>query len=192
MADHQPAELRFLYRNHRGEIAWRWVAPRLVRWGTSEHHPEPQWLLEGIDLDKAAERTFALKDVQQWGRDTDWKVLLDLTWAMGVVDDVEWLQGYSQRNEQRYLVEHEKRKSAESEVARLREQLKAVWLMLDHIAVQAKYLADQIEVDDKRLAGEIDCISDSAINMLREHEVPDPPWGKRLTREEMDREEGDE
>ena len=126
MDDIKPTELRFLYRNHRGETAWRWVAPRLVRWGTAEHHPETQWLLEGIDLDKRADRTFALKDVRQWGRDTDWKALLDLTWAMGVVDDVEWLQGYSQRNEQRYLVEHEKRKLAESEVARLRDALERI------------------------------------------------------------------
>ena len=127
MDDIKPTpELRFLYRNWKGEIAWRCVAPKLVRWGTSEHHPEPQWLLEGHDLDKASDRTFALKDVQQWGRDTDWKELLGLPWSMGVVGDVEWLQGYSQRNEQRYLIEHEKRKSAESEVVRLRAALERI------------------------------------------------------------------
>lgn len=75
-------ELRFRYRNWKGEIAWRWVAPRLVRWGATEFHPEPQWLLEAYDLDKGADRTFALKDVRQWHHNCDWKALLELPWVL--------------------------------------------------------------------------------------------------------------
>lgn len=120
MSDIKPtAELRFLYRNHRGKTAWRHVAPKFIRWGTSEHHPEPQWLLEAHDIHKGADRTFALKSVVEWQNDDDWKLLLNLPWSAGVVDDVEWLRGYSQRSEQRYLAERSLRLAAERRAADL-------------------------------------------------------------------------
>lgn len=62
-----PAPLVFLYRNHNGELAERHVIPKLVRFGTSEHHPGGRWLLEAEDLDRKAHRTFALENVTHWG-----------------------------------------------------------------------------------------------------------------------------
>lgn len=59
--------LVFLYRNYRGETATRRVEPRRVHHGSTEQHPEPQWLLTAFCLDRQAERDFALKDVLAWG-----------------------------------------------------------------------------------------------------------------------------
>ena len=54
----------FTYTNHRGETAVRSVIPTQLDYRTSPHHPEPQWLLHGYDLDRKDWRTFALKDIK--------------------------------------------------------------------------------------------------------------------------------
>lgn len=51
------------YRNYRGEIAARRVVPRRIWFGATEWHPGSQWILEALDLDKGAPRSFALKDI---------------------------------------------------------------------------------------------------------------------------------
>jgi hypothetical protein len=59
----RPPDLRFVYTNWHGERSTRSVGtPLEIRFGTTKHHPDPQWLLDAFDLDKAAHRTFALKD----------------------------------------------------------------------------------------------------------------------------------
>jgi hypothetical protein len=66
--------LTVTYTNYRGETAVRKVQPleRPPRWGTTEHHSEPQWLLDVYDWDKEAVRTYALKDCDFTnGRDYD-------------------------------------------------------------------------------------------------------------------------
>jgi hypothetical protein len=55
-----------LYTNYKGETSWRRVVPLRVRYGSNEWHPEPQWLLDVWDSDKAAERTLAMKDCKEW------------------------------------------------------------------------------------------------------------------------------
>lgn len=50
------------YKNYRGEVAERRIQPIRVDFDATDWHPEPQWLLIAYDLDKQAERTFALKD----------------------------------------------------------------------------------------------------------------------------------
>jgi len=57
----EPVE--FSYRNWRGEISKRRVVPFSVRFGSTDWHPEPQWLLLAMDLDKDSVREFALKDI---------------------------------------------------------------------------------------------------------------------------------
>ena len=52
----------FAYTNWRGELEDRTVTPISIRWGATEWHPEPGWLLRGYDHTKEAEREFALKD----------------------------------------------------------------------------------------------------------------------------------
>lgn len=53
------------YRNWRGEVAERAIIPRRVWFGSTDWHPEPQWLLTAWDVEKNAERDFALKDFGQ-------------------------------------------------------------------------------------------------------------------------------
>lgn len=50
------------YTNWRGETAERTILPQRLWFGATEWHPEPQWLLTAIDVEKGAERDFALKD----------------------------------------------------------------------------------------------------------------------------------
>jgi len=35
-----------------------------VYWGTTEHHPEPQWLLQAFDIEKKEHRVFAMRQDQ--------------------------------------------------------------------------------------------------------------------------------
>jgi predicted DNA-binding transcriptional regulator YafY len=51
------------YRNYKGETAVRRINPGHIWFGATSWHPEPQWLLEAIDLDKGAERSFAMSDI---------------------------------------------------------------------------------------------------------------------------------
>lgn len=51
------------YTNWKGETAKRRIVPiGPPRFGSTEHHPEEQWLLPVYDVDKKAERVFAMKD----------------------------------------------------------------------------------------------------------------------------------
>jgi hypothetical protein len=63
-----PRECYILYKNWRGEVGWRRVMPHEILFGSTPWHREPQWLLRATDLEKGAERHFALSDVQLWGR----------------------------------------------------------------------------------------------------------------------------
>lgn len=55
-----PPEFSFWYTNHRGEVAERCVIPIALRYGTSPYYEGPHWLLQAYDMDKQAEREFAL------------------------------------------------------------------------------------------------------------------------------------
>ncbi|WP_420421086.1 hypothetical protein [Simkania sp.] len=59
-------EVVILYRNWQGEIANRRILPKSVYYGSSQWHPKQQWLLIADDLEKNAERHFALKDILSW------------------------------------------------------------------------------------------------------------------------------
>jgi predicted DNA-binding transcriptional regulator YafY len=54
------------YTNHRGERSLRRVEPDRHYFGSAEWHPEPQWLLDALDLDLDEYRTFAVKDIHSW------------------------------------------------------------------------------------------------------------------------------
>jgi predicted DNA-binding transcriptional regulator YafY len=62
----QSAVVIIRYTNYRGETAERRIVPICIRFGSTEWHPEEQWLLEAFDLDRDATRAFALKDVLDW------------------------------------------------------------------------------------------------------------------------------
>lgn len=54
------------YTNYRGETSDRRIVPLRIRFASSEWHPVAQWLLDAFDLDRGAERSFALKDISSW------------------------------------------------------------------------------------------------------------------------------
>jgi hypothetical protein len=55
------------YTNHRGESGTRRIVPTRIRWGSTAWHTRPQWLMDAFDLDKGAERTFALAKMTMFG-----------------------------------------------------------------------------------------------------------------------------
>lgn len=58
-----------LYLNWRNQIAPRRVVPLALRFGVCRpYHLEPEWLLEAMDLDRNAARTFACSRILAW----DW------------------------------------------------------------------------------------------------------------------------
>lgn len=59
-------EVMIDYTNHRGERALRRIVPMRLVFESNEWHPEIQWLLEAVDVDRAKSRTFALVNIHQW------------------------------------------------------------------------------------------------------------------------------
>jgi hypothetical protein len=61
--------VRVLYTNYKGETAWRHIQPLDIppRRTTpdDQYHPNT-WVLEVWDLDKNAQRSYALKDIHKW------------------------------------------------------------------------------------------------------------------------------
>lgn len=56
--------LRIVYTNYRGETSLREVVPNRIWFGATDWHPEEQWLLDAFDLEKNAERSFALSAIR--------------------------------------------------------------------------------------------------------------------------------
>lgn len=57
-----------LYTNWHDETRWRKVIPLPVipAFAQTPYHQENQWLLRVWDLEKNAERTYAMKDIHDW------------------------------------------------------------------------------------------------------------------------------
>ena len=58
--------VRILYTNYRNETAVRTILPEKVWYGSTSWHPEPQWLLDALDLEKGERRSFAMADIKSW------------------------------------------------------------------------------------------------------------------------------
>jgi predicted DNA-binding transcriptional regulator YafY len=58
--------VRIVYTNYRGETSIRRVIPVRLWFGATEWHPAEQWLLDAFDVDKQAQRSFAVKDIRAW------------------------------------------------------------------------------------------------------------------------------
>jgi hypothetical protein len=54
----------FWYQNYEGKEGYRRAVPISMRFGTSEWHKKPQWLLLAFDEDKKANREFAVADMR--------------------------------------------------------------------------------------------------------------------------------
>lgn len=56
--------VKFMYRNHRGELSERTVIPRGVAYGVSKYHgTQPNWFLIALDKDRNDIRTFVLDQI---------------------------------------------------------------------------------------------------------------------------------
>lgn len=64
---HHPVKI--VYTNYRHETAVRTIIPERVWFGSTEWHPEPQWLLEALDVERGEQRSFAMADIRCWLRD---------------------------------------------------------------------------------------------------------------------------
>lgn len=54
------------YTNWRGERSRRRVLPLSWRFGSNEWHTTDQWLMTAHDLEKDAEREFAMSGIHSW------------------------------------------------------------------------------------------------------------------------------
>ena len=66
MAQQADSVVMIRYTNYRGQTALRRIIPRAIRFAATEWHPTEQWLLDAYDLDKGADRSFAMKDILEW------------------------------------------------------------------------------------------------------------------------------
>jgi hypothetical protein len=55
-----------LYTNWRGEKGERAIVPKNIYFGSTRWHPEAQWLLHALDVEKQEHRDFAIKDIESW------------------------------------------------------------------------------------------------------------------------------
>lgn len=80
------------YTNHAGKRQIRTIIPHeednLV-FGSSEWHPEPQWLLNAFDIGKAADRTFAVSSLHRWGTEPAREIHADLSLAKQLQNSME-------------------------------------------------------------------------------------------------------
>lgn len=54
------------YTNWRGERSKRRIVPLSLTWENNKWHPETQWMLNAIDVDKRQTRIFALASIHSW------------------------------------------------------------------------------------------------------------------------------
>lgn len=54
------------YTNYKGYRMKRRILPIAIAFENNEWHPETQWLLEAVDLDRNVTRTFALTQIHSW------------------------------------------------------------------------------------------------------------------------------
>lgn len=55
--------IQFDYINWQGVPASRKAEVQSIHYGETEYHPAPQWLMSAWDLEKQANRVFAMKDM---------------------------------------------------------------------------------------------------------------------------------
>ncbi|HOV76133.1 MAG TPA: hypothetical protein PK967_19430 [Candidatus Hydrogenedentes bacterium] len=58
--------ISIVYTNYKGRTSVRHIVPKEIVFGKNEWHPEEQWLLVAHDIDKNADRTFAVRDIRAW------------------------------------------------------------------------------------------------------------------------------
>ena len=59
----QNKQLRISYTNYRQETRERIILPKEIGYGSTQWHPEEQWLLKAVDVEKGEDRDFAMSDI---------------------------------------------------------------------------------------------------------------------------------
>ena len=59
-------QVRILYTNWQGKTGYRNIIPKSIEYKSTEWHKEEQWILNAFDVDKEADRGFAIKDIKEW------------------------------------------------------------------------------------------------------------------------------
>ena len=54
--------VKILYTNWKGETKYRNIIPKSIEFKSTEWHKEEQWILNALDVDKNADRAFAIKE----------------------------------------------------------------------------------------------------------------------------------
>jgi hypothetical protein len=54
------------YVNWRGEQSTRTIVPERLLFESTKWHPEKQWILWALDVEKGERRGFAMRDVKSW------------------------------------------------------------------------------------------------------------------------------
>ncbi len=58
--------VKILYTNWEGKTGYRNIIPKSIEYKSTDWHKEKQWILDSYDIDKQADRGFALKDIKVW------------------------------------------------------------------------------------------------------------------------------
>lgn len=66
MSDEPSAAVTIRYTDDAGVMSRRRVVPMWVKFTSNRWYPEPQWLMEAVDLDRGEIRSFAMKNVRSW------------------------------------------------------------------------------------------------------------------------------
>ena len=64
----QPVDIpiKVKYKNYQGEIGIRNIIPQNVYYGSTEFHKTDQWLMDVWDVEKDAQRTYAMLDIMEF------------------------------------------------------------------------------------------------------------------------------
>ena len=66
MSEQSQKIVEILYTNYKGETYRRKILPEKIWFGSTQWHPQNQWLLDAHDIEKNAVRNFAMKDIEEW------------------------------------------------------------------------------------------------------------------------------
>jgi len=63
--------IKVKYKNWKGEISIRTIVPVFIYYSHTDFHKEDQWLMDVWDVDKDAERTYAMQDIIEFIKDSE-------------------------------------------------------------------------------------------------------------------------
>jgi ribonuclease HI len=88
-------EIKILYTNWKGKTSERTIIPLEIWYGATEWHPKDQWFLKAKDLNKQAERDFALMDIIQFISDENQELLIEQQLSQATSGDIKEAKLYT-------------------------------------------------------------------------------------------------